>query len=246
MLSPLVNSFHRLAAVDPLAPALVLASAVHLLLIFGLGFSWPASLPEFTSRAVTVALTASHRQPIDATHIASVDQLGDADPAEMTAAISGAVFSISDEEGLAEESTLTAGELAAQMEALQREVAALSDMRSASNPRLGAVAARRALDADYLLRWRDRVEILGNVLYRRIAAQGHSGDVRLAVTVRSDGALMKVSLLRSSGHLQLDAAAIDTVRRAAPFPAFPPALRAQTDRLEIIRTWQFRQQEGDT
>ena len=49
-----------------------------------------------------------------------------------------------------------------------------------------------------------------------------------------------VTVLESSGFPHLDRAAIKTVRDAAPYPPFPPALSAQVDKLGIVRTWQFR------
>ena len=49
-----------------------------------------------------------------------------------------------------------------------------------------------------------------------------------------------VTVLESSGFSHLDRAAIKTVQDAAPYPPFPPALSAQVDKLEIVRTWQFR------
>ena len=49
-----------------------------------------------------------------------------------------------------------------------------------------------------------------------------------------------VTVLESSGFPHLDRAAIKTVQDAAPYPPFPPALSAQVDKLEIVRTWQFR------
>ena len=49
-----------------------------------------------------------------------------------------------------------------------------------------------------------------------------------------------VTVLEYSGFPHLDRAAIKTVQDAAPYPPFPPALSAQGDTLEIVRTWQFR------
>ena len=45
-----------------------------------------------------------------------------------------------------------------------------------------------------------------------------------------------VTVLESSGFPYLDRAAIKTVQDAAPYPPFPPALSAQVDKLEIVRT----------
>lgn len=66
------------------------------------------------------------------------------------------------------------------------------------------------------------------------------GDVRLLVVVDQFGILLDVTVLESSGFPHLDRAAIKTVQDAAPYPPFPPTLSAQVDKLEIVRTWQFR------
>ena len=48
----------------------------------------------------------------------------------------------------------------------------------------------------------------------------------------------------SSGHKILDDAARRIVAMAAPFAAFPPAIRHDTDVLEITRTWNFTQRDS--
>ncbi len=47
------------------------------------------------------------------------------------------------------------------------------------------------------------------------------GVATLRLRIRSDGALLEVAVLRSSGSAALDSAALGTVRRAAPFPPAP-------------------------
>ena len=56
-----------------------------------------------------------------------------------------------------------------------------------------------------------------------------------------EGELQEVSILQSSGHSILDQAAIEIVRLAAPYQPFPEEMRAETDILEIIRTWRFHE-----
>jgi protein TonB len=70
---------------------------------------------------------------------------------------------------------------------------------------------------------------------------GIYGDLRLLVVIRQDGSLEDIRVLSSSGYAVLDEAAIKIVRMAAPYSPFPPELMATTDKLEIIRTWQFRE-----
>jgi protein TonB len=127
--------------------------------------------------------------------------------------------------------------LAAEAEKLQGELTQMQETQ-AQNTRLGSVAARRALDADYLQRWVSRVENFGNAALANVGSA--RGDVRLLVVVDKLGILLNVRLLESSGFPHLDRAAIKTVQDAAPYPAFPPALGSQVDKLEIVRTWQFR------
>ena len=97
-----------------------------------------------------------------------------------------------------------------------------------------------APDADYLLQWQDDIERFGNAYYRGLALRHGDGDVRLKVSVRSDGSLWQIDLLQSSGSTALDRAAVDTVEKLAPFAPFPEALARETQQLDIVRTWQFR------
>ncbi len=108
--------------------------------------------------------------------------------------------------------------------------------------RLTSVATRQAADAAYLLEWRRRVEAVGNRYYPEASVRyGLYGSLRLLVTIRSDGSLADIRVLSSSGYAVLDEAAIKIVRMAAPYAPFPEELRATTDQLEIIRTWQFQE-----
>ena len=55
----------------------------------------------------------------------------------------------------------------------------------------------------------------------------------------ADGTLEEVRILKSSGHRELDRAALATVRQAAPYQPFNVEMRKSYDRLEFTRTWQF-------
>ena len=86
------------------------------------------------------------------------------------------------------------------------------------------------------------MEAVGNKYYPEASLRyGLYGDLRLLVVIRKDGSLEDIRLLASSGYAVLDEAAMKVVRLAAPFAPFPAALRATTDKLEIIRTWQFQE-----
>ena len=112
-----------------------------------------------------------------------------------------------------------------------------------NNPRvrrLTASSTRRSVDAAYLLDWRQRLEAVGNKYYPEASIRyGIYGNVKLMVIIRYDGTLEDVRVLSSSGYAVLDEAAIKVVRMAAPYSPFPAELRATTDKLEIVRTWQY-------
>ncbi|MCC6007311.1 MAG: energy transducer TonB, partial [Rhodobacteraceae bacterium] len=53
-----------------------------------------------------------------------------------------------------------------------------------------------------------------------------SGTAVVAFTLSREGALLAVQVAQSSGHAALDRAALEAVRRAAPFPPAPDGIRA--------------------
>ncbi|MDZ7825397.1 MAG: energy transducer TonB [Gammaproteobacteria bacterium] len=90
-------------------------------------------------------------------------------------------------------------------------------------------------------RWRREVETIGDMNYPAEArARNLEGDLRVLVEINSEGSLLDVRILESSGSEVLDRAALRIVRLAAPFLPFPEELRRETDVLHIVRTWQFR------
>ncbi|HVP08262.1 MAG TPA: TonB family protein [Burkholderiales bacterium] len=93
--------------------------------------------------------------------------------------------------------------------------------------------------AQYEEDWRSKVERVGTVNYPAEARGKLYGTLQLTVTIRPDGSVESVELNRSSGLKILDAAAFHIVRIAAPFAAFPPEIRKDTDLLAITRTWFF-------
>ena len=108
--------------------------------------------------------------------------------------------------------------------------------------RLTAPSAKKSADAAYLLDWQQRLETVGNHYYPQASVRyGIYGNLRMLVVIRHDGSLEDIQILSSSGYAVLDEAAITIVRMAAPYSSFPPELRATADKLEIVRTWHFRE-----
>ncbi|QIK38755.1 energy transducer TonB [Caldichromatium japonicum] len=94
--------------------------------------------------------------------------------------------------------------------------------------------------ASYLDAWAKKVERIGNLNYPQAAReQGLYGSLVLHVAVRKDGSVERIRVVRSSGIGLLDQAAIQIVELSAPFAPFPPDIAAETDVLDIVRTWQF-------
>ncbi len=94
--------------------------------------------------------------------------------------------------------------------------------------------------AQYVEDWRSKVERIGNLNYPEAARrQKVYGKLQLTVNIRSDGSIENVEINKSSGQRILDAAAQRIVKLAAPYAAFPPDIRKETDILSITRTWTF-------
>lgn len=141
-----------------------------------------------------------------------------------------------------EEETISNSEIASLQAKLAQQRQAY-----AKRPRiktLTSVATRASIDAEYLNLWQEKIELIGNLNYPQEARRKKIyGQLRLVVSLLPDGSIHNIEVLQSSGQRILDDAAIRIVRMAAPFAPFPPELRKDVDRLEIIRTWKF--EKGD-
>lgn len=98
--------------------------------------------------------------------------------------------------------------------------------------------------AQYVEDWRQKVERIGTLNYPEAAKGKLYGTLLLTVTIKSDGAVDKVEINRSSGHRILDDAARRIVAMAGPYAAFPPDIRRDTDILEITRSWNFTSRDS--
>lgn len=98
--------------------------------------------------------------------------------------------------------------------------------------------------AQYVEEWRTKVERVGTLNYPAEARGKLYGKLVLTVTINSDGTIAEAQINRSSGHRILDDAALRIVAMAAPYAAFPPAIRHDTDLLVITRSWRFTQRDS--
>jgi protein TonB len=261
--------------------ALLIASTLHAMLIFGVSFDAERPRPGNHPLEVTLLLSPSAETPQEARHVAAAHQEGrgqealreysarsgraPAVPADAATALDRQQRRDRREAELltardsrwrlsAEESPITSTAEAApvnrDLALIEERLRALEARMDSAQPtsgegrvrRIDAVAATSAEDAAYLAAWRQRVEAVGNRYYPEASRRyGVFGRLRLLVSVHSDGRLAGIEILQSSGQRILDDAAVRIVRMAAPFPPFPAPLRATTDRLDIVRTWQFEQ-----
>jgi protein TonB len=272
---------------DRLRNAIVIALALHAVILVGVSFDLATASRQGTQIEVTLATRPAAEKPDDASHIAQVNQAGsgieadtervtsrnsdlptsarsaDAAPMELetpteirqqaVTTTAAARRSLPDGEATPERPHSPVNGLDPQVDQLSRELASLEaeldeQTRTYANKprvrRLTSVSAKQAVDAAYLQDWRRRVEAVGNTYYPEASIRyGLYGSLRLLVVIRKDGSLEDIRVLSSSGYAVLDEAAIKIVRMAAPYAPFPEELRATTDKLEIIRTWQFQENE---
>ncbi|RMF98992.1 MAG: energy transducer TonB [Gammaproteobacteria bacterium] len=118
---------------------------------------------------------------------------------------------------------------------------------TASGPRELVVSAstRESRIARYLSGWKRKVERIGTLNFpRQAASRGLHGNPTLEVAIGADGRLREVLVRRSSGTRQLDDAAIEILRLAAPFEPFPAFLRNDYDVLRFAYEWRFGDRPG--
>jgi protein TonB len=110
------------------------------------------------------------------------------------------------------------------------------------NPRelVTSVNTRESNIAPYLDRWKRKIEAIGvRYLPDQSLLDGMSGSPTLEVIISASGQLQEVIVRRTSGSRVLDQAALDILRRAAPFDPFPEAVRVDYDTLRFAYKWQF-------
>ncbi|MCF8179416.1 MAG: TonB family protein [Sulfuritalea sp.] len=93
--------------------------------------------------------------------------------------------------------------------------------------------------AQYVEDWRQKIERIGNLNYPSAAKGRLYGSLVLTVVIKANGDLSSVEVNRSSGKRVLDVAATRIVKMSAPFAEFPKSISADTDVIEITRTWTF-------
>ena len=94
--------------------------------------------------------------------------------------------------------------------------------------------------AVYLDSWRRKVEHVGTLNFPTAARRaGLSGTPIVEVAIASSGKLASATIRRTSGHAEIDQAALEILRMASPFDPFPKELGAAHDQIRFAYEWQF-------
>ena len=92
----------------------------------------------------------------------------------------------------------------------------------------------------YFDAWKQKVEKIGAMNYPREAAElGMFGSLRLTVSLNSDGTIKNLFINKSSGHKELDLAALNIVKLGEPYARFPAEILKNVDVINISRRWKF-------
>lgn len=94
--------------------------------------------------------------------------------------------------------------------------------------------------APYLDSWKRKIEKVGTLNFPLAARRGFATrNPVIAVIIGASGALKEAVVQQSSGDPAMDQAALNILRKAAPFNPFPASLRRDYDQLRFAYEWQF-------
>jgi protein TonB len=117
------------------------------------------------------------------------------------------------------------------------------------NPRqlVTSVDTKESNIAGYLDRWKRKIETVGVKYFpEKAILRSLTGSPTLEVTIDASGQLGEVIVRDSSGSKILDQAALNILRRAAPFEPFPETIRAEFDQLRFAYKWKFTEIGAET
>lgn len=114
-----------------------------------------------------------------------------------------------------------------------------------NDPRQLIISAdtRESVVAAYLDNWKRRIEAVGASYLPQLGNLDNiTGSPTLMVRIDITGALAEAVIRKSSGSTVLDLAALEIVRRASPFDAFPPEVSSEYDTVRFEYKWLFAEQ----
>ncbi|MDH5229269.1 MAG: energy transducer TonB [Gammaproteobacteria bacterium] len=284
--------YSHTASRDRLKLTMIVATALHAVVILGVGFGWMENLKESDLSnhiEVTLVNTQTEKAPDEAEYIAQANQEGSGGgttddrvrpetilsplvpsnearivsptppiftpPREQRDTRSNVMTVIKSEDRHASDvekmqkqesdSPSLAQLISSSMEIASLEVEVGRAIQAYSKmPKREYISARTRehVQAAYMHAWVRKVEALGNEYFPAEAKKRNlSGSLVLEVIINPNGTVADIVIRKSSGVRILDDAAIQTVRRAAPFAPIPDEiLKKDIDQLVIVRTWQYR------
>lgn len=115
----------------------------------------------------------------------------------------------------------------------------------AARPRKG-VASPRTKEyklAQYAEAWREKIQRVGELNFPRDAKGALYGSAQVSVEIKPDGSLASVEITRPSSNPKINEAALNIIRRSAPFARIPDEVRKEYDIIVIVRTMNFTREE---
>lgn len=110
---------------------------------------------------------------------------------------------------------------------------------------VSGINAKEYRFASYIESWRSKVERFGNINYPEAAIKNKiNAKITLDVAINPDGGLHDIRIIRSSGHTDLDNAALKIAKLSAPFAPLTPEILKDTDIFHIVLDWNFRVKYG--
>lgn len=86
--------------------------------------------------------------------------------------------------------------------------------------------------------WQDYLEIVKKKIEQgHVTSHTSAGSLGISLEIKSDGSLMNLDVIRSSGDIDLDASMVKNIREIAPFPAFTEKMAEKADVLNITQTY---------
>lgn len=131
--------------------------------------------------------------------------------------------------------------------AIARQEAIVERMVSdyAARPRKG-IASPRTREyklALYAEAWRAKVQRIGELNFPRDAKGALYGSAQVSVEIKPDGTLAALDITRPSSNPKINEAALNIIRRSAPFARIPDEVRKDYDIIVIVRTMNFTREE---
>jgi protein TonB len=83
--------------------------------------------------------------------------------------------------------------------------------------------------------WSNKVELIGNFNFPKVAAKTVSYTLIMDVGIKGDGSVSHIKIQKSSGNPGVDEAAKNIVKKSAPFAPLPSELLNEQQVLVITR-----------